>query len=497
MNKLKKIIIITYCACISFLSIAHGQGNPNVRWASNYPGKTANEKINNALKEALATPGNNVIGLGPQGPGENGQWVLTESIKLPSHTTLILAGAHLKVEEGRKMLILENDDPVNGNTDIHVIGWGEAKLDGNARREPERSGGSVHFYKVDNLTLKGFQIGRTSGWALKLEDVRNLHVSDLHFFQGNEHPWQDGIHVVGPAHTVVINNITGTFGDDVIVVDGAMGSKGPGGPVRGVTVTNVVATNIWGAAILRTIAAKGKPVEGVYCNNLTFFTNAGGSDAAIKIGWDGKLEKFKDWTQPSPEEHKNIVIENLYIPYWKGPVVTVQNSVKNLTLRNVTAIHEGSFFYNLEHEVDGLTIDNCHSTLVGNPPETMVTEFFTALVEKRVYPLSKDYRGTFIQDPPGTIAFDHELIKDVTISNTILDFKGETTSKEYPIALRVYNTAKVDGLFLHNVKINNYNTGIKIDPDPDIKDFDYSRARFRGVAKPMDVPSEFVKQKQF
>ncbi len=486
--------MIALLACTGLTVFGQNATDKNIHWASDYPGKTANEKINNAIKRALESPGNNVIGLGANGPGKNGEWVLTESIKLPSHTTLILAGAYVKAADGIKMLLLENADPVHGNTDIHVIGWGEAKLDGNARREPERSGGAVYFYKVDNLTLKGFQIGKTSGWALRLEDVRNLHISDLHFFQGNEHPWQDGIHVVGPAHSVVINNITGTFGDDVIVVDSAMGHKGKGGPVRGVTVTNVVATNVWGAAILRTIAAKGKPVEGVYCTNMTFFTEGGGSDAAVKIGWDGKLKHYENWEQPPPEEHKNIVIENLYVPYWKGPVVTVQNSVKNLTLRNVTATHEGPFFYNLEHEVDGLTIDNCHSTLTGHPPETLVTDFFSALIAKKIYTLSKEYKGTFIQDPPGTIAFDHELVRDVTISNTIFNFNGKTTSKEYPIALRVYNTAKIEGLFLHNIKINDYNTGIKIDQGSNITDFDYSRVRYSNVRKPMDTPRELVKK---
>lgn len=489
--KITKIILVIAVVGIGFPLNAQSK---NIHWASDYPGSTANEKINNALKSAVEAPGNNVIGLGSNGPDENGQWLLTESIKLPSHTTLILSGAHVKVADGVKTVMVENDDPVNGNTDIHVIGWGEAKLDGNAQREPERSGGSIHFYKVDNLSLKGLQIGATAGWAFTLEDVTNVHISNLHFFQGNEHPWQDGIHVVGPANSVVINNITGAFGDDVIVVDAAMGRKGNGGLVTGVTVTNVVATNVWGAAILRTIAAKGKPVDGVYCSNLTFFSKGGGSDAAVKIGWDGKLEEVEDWEQPSPEEHKNIVIENLYVPFWIGPVITIQNSVKNLTLRNVTATHQGPFFYNLEHAVDGLTIDNCHSTLIGNPPETLVPEFFSALLNKKVYTLSKEYKGTFIKDPPGTIAFDYELIRDVTISNTIFDFKGKTTSADYPIALRVYNTAKVDGLFLHNIKINNYKTGIQIDKGSNVKDFDYDRVRYSDVDKPMVVPKEFVKK---
>ncbi len=491
---LKSIIRTTYAMvhfplvlCIMLLTGVNTKAqvadimDKSILWASDFPGETADAKINNAIERAQNTPGNNVIGIGSDGPDENGMWILHQSIKLPSHTTLILAGAYLKTADNIKTLLLENDDPDHGNTDIYVIGWGEAKLDGNARKEPERSGGAVHFYNVDNLTLEGLQIGATAGWAFTLENVRNVHVSDLRFFQGNEHPWQDGIHVVGPASTVVINNITGTFGDDVIVVDAAMGRRGKGGLVRGVTVNNVVATNVWGAAILRTIAARGKPVEGVYCSNMTFFAKAGGADAAIKIGWDGKLTEFKDWEQPSPEEHKNIVIENLYIPHWEGPVVTTQNPVKNLTLRNITATHQGPFFNNLEHQVDGLIIDGCHSTLIGNPPKTIVSDFYRALVAGNVYPLSQEYKGTFIRDPPGTVAFDQALIQDITITNTTFDFRGETSSKEYPIALRVYNTATVEGLFLQNVRIKNYHTGILIDQGTVIHDFKHSDIRYTNV----------------
>ena len=484
-HTIKKGLLLIIWALIAMTSYA--QHSDGIVWAGSCPGITANDKIEEAIRRAVALPGHHMVGLNAQGPGPNGQWVIDRSIKLPSHTTLILAGAHLMAKTGAKTLLLENDDPTQGNTDIHILGWGGAKIDGNAMRQPERSGGSVHFYKVDGLTFKGVQVGRTNGWALKLEHVSNVQIDGLHFFQGNEHPWQDGIHVVGPAHTVTISNITGTFGDDAIVVDSAMGGKGPGGAVTGVTVTNVVATNIWGAGLLRTIAAKGKPVSGVYCSNMTFFTKNGGTDAAIKIGWDGKLEKFKDWQQPDAEEHRNIVIENLNIPHWEGPILTVQNNVKNLTLRNITATHKGPFFYNLEHDVDGLLIDNCHSTLIGNPPNTLVTEFYSALVAKKIYTLSKPYQGDFIKDPPGIIAFDHAHIRDVAITHSRFDFRGEVNDKTYPIALRVYNTANIDGLYLNNVKINGYRTGIKIDQGGQVKDFDYQRIRQEGVAQPFDM----------
>ncbi|BFP42666.1 hypothetical protein FGF1_35110 [Flavobacteriaceae bacterium GF1] len=473
-----RVLAISFCV----LSYAQGIQDQNIKWASQYPGTSANEKIDNAIKSAVETQGNNVIGIGPNGPDENGIWLLDESIKLPSNTTLILAGAHLKMATGVKALLLENEDTANGNTDIHIVGWGQAILDGNASREPERTGGAVHFYNVKNLTIKGLQIGATAGWAFTLEKVSNVHVNNLNFFQGNEHPWQDGIHIVGPANSVVIDNITGTFGDDVVVVDSAMGRIGQGGAVQGVTISNVVATNIWGAAILRTIAAKGKPVEGVYCTNMTFLTKEGGTDAAIKIGWDGRLKEIDPWEHPLPEEHKNIVIENLYIPHWEGPIVTVQNPVKNLTLKNISARHKGPFFYNLEHTVDGLTIDNCHSTLIGNPPKTMVSNFYRALTANKVYPLITPYKGDFINDPPGTIAFDHALVNDLTITNTTFDFKGVTSSEMYPIAVRIYKTAIVDGLYLNNVRIKNYSTGIQIDKGTSIKNFEYSNIRFSEVA---------------
>jgi polygalacturonase len=115
-------------------------------------------------------------------------WLLTSALELPSHTTLRLEGATLRLADGATDNLLRNADYDDGNEDIHVVGVGRARLDGNGENQERITDGShetvgIHLYNVENVTLSCFSIGPTENWAIAPENVVDLTVSNVDFAQ--------------------------------------------------------------------------------------------------------------------------------------------------------------------------------------------------------------------------------------------------------------------------------------------------------------------------
>ena len=63
---------------------------------------------------------------------QNGKFLLSESIKIPSNRTVYIRNAKIKLADTIYDNFLRNSDFVNGNTSVNVIGIGNAVFDGNS-----------------------------------------------------------------------------------------------------------------------------------------------------------------------------------------------------------------------------------------------------------------------------------------------------------------------------------------------------------------------------
>lgn len=215
--------------------------------------------IQNAIDAGADDAGHTVIRVGPVGPDDRGERVLTDTIELPSYTTLLLDGAELFLADGANVIMIENRDFVDGNEAVQVVGRRGTRLNGNAQAqarsvsgrdveiwmeergmdlaksrmevigdktvaefEDKRAMEGVHrsmglrFYNVDDLSIRGLIVGPTNAGAIHPERVTNLRIDDVTLAQDGREQNQDGIHVLGPAERVTITNIDGTCGDDAV-----------------------------------------------------------------------------------------------------------------------------------------------------------------------------------------------------------------------------------------------------------------------------------------
>jgi len=294
--------------------------------ASRFPGRNGGEQIQAAI-DSLGTT-SKVIEVGPQGPDLDGRWFLTKAIIVPSNTTLVFYGSRLFMADKVSDNIIRNIHAESGDgqrdENIHILGLGGAELNGNAinqvRRAQVYKNFGIAFYKVDKTSIKGIALGPTQGWGMGLEDVNDLFVEGIRFQQDGKTSNQDGVHICGPGSRICISDIIGTVADDAIALDAGGGAEDPrgsahgsGGLLENIVVNNVSVKNLHSGAVVRTVAAKGKPLDGVYISQVMIT----GANQVLKLGWDrwGARQGGHDVDDVFPEcdEHKNIVIEELKV----------------------------------------------------------------------------------------------------------------------------------------------------------------------------------------
>jgi hypothetical protein len=338
--------------------------------ASQFPGKNGGEQIQAAIDSLGTKP--KVINVGPQGPDLDGRWLLTKAIIIPSNTTLIFHGSRLFMADKVSDNMIRNFHAETGDSgrdeSIHLLGLGGADLDGNAvnqvRQAQVYKNFGIAFHKVDKASIKGIALGPTEGWGMGLENVNDLFVESIRFQQDGKTNNQDGVHVCGPGSRICISNVIGTVADDAIALDAGAGAedyrgsaRGPGGPLENIVVSNVSVKNLQSGAVVRTVAAKGKGLDGVLISNVVIT----GSNQVLKIGWDrwGARQGGHDIGDvfPSCEEQKNIVIEGV-----KGTTddvfCRIESNVKNLTIRNVRGTCGAAAFTNISPDGYCFSMEN-------------------------------------------------------------------------------------------------------------------------------------------
>ena len=521
-----------------------------VHHAGDFEGENGGACIQAAIDAAEAAPGPNVVMVGPVGPDAEARWEVSKSIELPSHTTLILQGAYLVLADQANCNLIENRDFIDGNSDIHVIGRGGARLDFNPSQQaqPEYDHRDVEiwiqehglplsvitkevigdltvaeyaaqratvpyriigmlFYNVENLSLRGFTIGPSSSIPLHVERVKNVRISDCTVAQDGREISQEFIHVLGPAERVVITDIVGSCSDDFCALDtisplgwgrgyvgyGSLaGDKVPedirranAGPIHGVVISNVVIRNRgWGTGLLRTLPAHGYPIDGVHASNLQMLETPGHSEAHAVLKFGNTHSGHFSAAYCIPDDQANITVENVFVKDWVGPYVAVLEPVKNLTLRGLRGDHTGPFLHNYGQAIDGLTLEDCRTTLTGGPDEPFVGAMLQYCMEE--WGLDNSSR----EGTPAAILLNNGPLKDVDIRNVVVTSglkPGDKVAGSGIAGLRLGPDAQVQSFNVSGLRIVGYEAGVIIAEGTRGEDLRFEGVSIRDVATPWTI----------
>jgi hypothetical protein len=490
--------------------------------ASAFDGATGGERIQAAVDAATAETDRAVVTVGPEGP-DDGRWLLEETLILPSHTTLVLQNAHLRLTDGVGDNVIRNAaavpgdgpqdhpgdgtdrdpgenethvqpaDPADRDRDVHVVGVGDAWIDGNAAaqhgvvvpldaHQHDGSGrafeafrrNGIDLHRVDGFSIRNVTIGPTNAYAIAPEDVTNGLIANVTFRQDARTRNQDAVNVGGPAEDVHVENCRGTLGDGAITIS----SRGTatshktvleGGDLRHVTVRNCqfvaargeehrwtgdgvegTGKTIHNMAILHTWPHHEATLEHVR------FANVSGRNmevgAALRTG-GGYVQDDNPFTTPG--KHRDIVIDGVYAE--GAPLFEAICDTDDLTIRDATVTgdpNQGNAicFDARGHRVGRLVLENC----TVRPPANAEADAVVRL--------------------DGDVS--RATIRDLTVDGDL--------SAPAPTAIDVPADATIDSLAVTNLSVENAVAGVAIDGDATVERAAFERADFTAVDVPWD-----------
>lgn len=301
------------------------------------------ERIQQAV-DAAAKIGRVVVipRLNQTGDGERAIWMLDSAILVPSNTTLILVNCHLKLSDECRDNIIRSANcglkitEVEPLENITIQGIGRPVLEG--ADHPRATGDSgktlgkqtygtdagkpgesptgdwrnigILLAHVDGFRIENIHLKDSHAWAISLERCAQGVIRDVSFdstghktIAGKQEPIlnQDGIDLRQGCHDILIENISGRTGDDLIALTTILGkSREPGGTnstmvtrannrgdgqddIRHIIIRNVRGFSV-GDHIVRFLNNGGLKIHDVILDGVVDTSKDEPIKAAVKIG---------------------------------------------------------------------------------------------------------------------------------------------------------------------------------------------------------------------
>ncbi len=319
-----------------------------MRNVNDYEGASDVDRIEAAIRDRRGNPVVISSRKSEQEPDRD-WWLLDRAILLPGDTTVIIENCRIKLSDSCRDNFFRSancgfciDEPEK-ISNIHILGVGRAVLEGadhprstgdgskhlenpcpknfsfsgapeltwadrhghtygtDAGKEGESQYGDwrnigILMANADHLSIENLCIIEQHAWAISLESCSHAKISHIEFQacmtrnidgidQNNEN--QDGINLRAGCHDVIISDITGTTGDDVIALTATCSARQrrPGGSlrsthvmsndfsrrgkdIRNVIIRNVLAYPAGGCLMLRLLALDGAEIRNVTVDGL-------------------------------------------------------------------------------------------------------------------------------------------------------------------------------------------------------------------------------------
>ena len=331
MKKLSSLLLALFAA-IAFAA----DFNPN-----DFKGSDS-QRINAAIRAAVASGGKAVItARKADAASKRTFWLLEEALLLPGNSTVILENCTLKLADSCRDNFFRSANCIVGSepdiiSNITIKGVGKVELIGadipratgdsgkllgtrtfgtDSGRKGENPKGDwrnigILLVKVDNFAIENITIRDSHCWAISLEQCRFGKIRDIHFeskgwkmINGKKETIlnQDGLDLRRGCNNILIENITGFTGDDLIAltaiaaaprIPAYTGTQFIGGcnvqehnDIAFVTIRNVRGYCAGGHHIVRLLNGKGSKIHHIFIDNVMDNSPADfHCRATIKIG---------------------------------------------------------------------------------------------------------------------------------------------------------------------------------------------------------------------
>ena len=298
------------------------------------------------------------------------RWVISRTVKLPSGMLVELWGCFMQMADGVVGGFFASDNLFTERAldlkermyGIHIRGVGAVTLDGGRPTElneetqvslgtPVRQNSPIFFINVERFSVENLRIAHQRYWGMRFEFCSRGEIRNIHFDVCRDRRNQDGINLRNGCHDILIENISGQTGDDMIALSALDHDKSlPFGPKYDVIVKghdwdihDVTIRNISGFAITHPLVAlrnhNGAKIYNIHIENVR-------DTLGTRPAHEGERPRYAlihlgDWIYYAISQMKmgdlyNITVRDLYVNY-STAAVQVGGAVNNLRVSGVFA----------------------------------------------------------------------------------------------------------------------------------------------------------------
>ena len=194
------------------------------------------------------------------------KWVFEKAVKVPSNMTIVFLHSYIQHQDFMYENLFTNSRAYENEGrciaheehDLTFTGIGDAVLDGakqNGLKEKtcflyglpdKRPNATVLFNNVRNLILENFQIRDSRWYGTYFIHCDTARISNIDLDNGEDFCNRDGVDIRQGNHNFLIENITGTTGDDTVALNNLGNDGNDGRYVEGkdMDTLNMVMRNI-------------------------------------------------------------------------------------------------------------------------------------------------------------------------------------------------------------------------------------------------------------
>lgn len=225
------------------------------------------------------------------------QWDIDKAIILPSNIEVVLDNCYLRQADGCmdnvfRSFVKEEDGALEEKHDIRIIGRGKAVIDGAVHngltehtslkdgRPHITKNNMILLFNVKNFLIEGISFLNQRWWAINLISCTYGRLTNLYIHSECEQPNCDGIDLREGCHDIIIENITGQAGDDLIALSAIGTSYGnekgermrfnvPGKcqDIHDITIKNIIGTSV-NCAVIAIRYSEGRKLYNVTIDNV-------------------------------------------------------------------------------------------------------------------------------------------------------------------------------------------------------------------------------------
>ena len=433
---------------------------------NDYDFSTDSENIQAAVNDAKKSGINKVVIPRINKTSGKALWIIDKTVRLPSDMELVLDNCFMQMADGvvggffcSETLFTDKGTSLEYRMkNIHIRGLGNATLDGGkptglsekTQKEygyPVRLNTPIFFMNVENFSVENISITNHRYWGMRFEFCSRGIIRNIYFEGHCDSKNQDGINLRNGCNHILIENIHGQTGDDMIAlsaidtdrkigfnIDYPLIVEGHDWDIHDVTIRNIS-----GSAIHHPLVAmrnhNGAKIYNIVIDNLRDTEQLFDAVGAERFNY----ERYGVVVVGSPNyfvkenemgDTYNISVSNVYASH-SAKAIYLACTLRNSTFRNIFA--SGL----CRHVASVIQTEGWDMKFAGIKMENVIFD--------SIYHTPKDREGAWTFD--FSIMRDEDYIKNLTVSNLCT----ENTSHLAEIAKNVFD--KVD-MTLANVRVD-------------------------------------------